>query len=285
MKIDLSCPVEMQSFEFLRDDAGNLRVYMRLFNCAQSALTCLEGAVRWINAENDSYTETQFALDMANVGPRSEFELQSSTAGAPERTRMLVYFTRADFADGTKWAGSAESLKSYPGAPILPGAMANSLRAAAGEDAICCAFAHESGDWQCVCGRWNEKDNEKCMRCERERDFVLAHFHPEAVEQLGPAPEPEGIEAAVGQIDLEELGALYAQNQDHFAAQEIDDEPEEPIETAPKRPLSPLTRILICIVLAVVFAYAALTVRSYRYANSQSAGLMPLSYASDTASF
>lgn len=251
MRIDLSCPIEVQNWEIMHDDRAHARAYLHLYNCADDPLSLLDGTVRWIEGAGGNYTETTFSLSALNVNGRSAFTVPVSTSYIPQNVRLLVYFTRAVFSGGTEWTGSSETLGLYPDVPVLPGAMANALAAQAGPDAVCCAWERENGLWQCVCGRWNEESASSCMRCRRDKAETLRRFHPEAVEQFSPAPAPADVQMPMTD--------------------------SEPANAGAKNQRPPLARVLAAVAIAAVFAVAALTVRSYRYRETNGAGLMPTS--------
>lgn len=258
MRIDLTCPVEVLSWELLHDDRAHARAYLHAYNDSDEALVRLEGCVRWIEADSGNYTETSFTMDKMHIAGRSAFTMPTSSSFVPENVRLLVYFTRVLLSDGSEWIGSAETLGQYADAPVLPGHMANALAAEAGPDAVCCAWERENGEWQCVCGRWNPRDAQSCMRCRRDRADTLARFHPEAVERLSPGLGPVDIEPPLTEM--------------HHARR----------PSAPHKPKKPLVRILTAVLLAALCAFAALQVRTWRYEQTHGAGLMPTSHATES---
>lgn len=257
MKLDPTCPVEIREWEILRDDRAHARAYLSAVSCTQSAPVHLEGSVRWIDAQTGNYIENTFSMQPSGIGPNEPFRIPVSASFAPMNVRLMVYFTRAVFADGSEWTGSAETLRHYPNPPVLPGHLANRLASAAGRDAVCCAQEMENGDWLCVCGRWNDRAEERCMRCGREKAETLARFDPESVETLMPD---------LGPIDIE---MPMTDRAEEYAAQ-----PEPPHA-------SPIRRILIAVLLAAVFACMALGIRALRYEQHGSSGLMPTSNAAE----
>lgn len=252
MKLDPTCPVEILDWEPMRDDRAHIRVYLRARCCAGAEPVLVEGCVRWIDGVSKNYIENSFSMDGLHINDYSEFTILVSTSHAPDPLKILAYFTRVLLSDGTEWTGGAETLRSYPDQPQLPGHLANALSAAAGPDAVCCAQELERGDWLCVCGRWNDADSTSCTRCMRDRREVLARFDPESVERLSPGARK--IDIVPPLVDF--------------------DAPAKPVRRA-----SPMRRVLMAVLLAALFACLALGVRSMRYEYSRASGLMPTSDA------
>ena len=252
MKLDPTCPVELIRHEVLQDDREHARAYLDLRCCSEHAPRRIEGCVRWIDKITKNYTESSFEMVLSPLEPHSVFSVPVSASFVPQDVKLLVYFTRVLLSDGSEWTGGPETLRIYPDQPDLPGHLANSLSAAAGVDAVCCAQEMENGDWLCVCGRWNDRAEGRCKRCGREKNETLDLFSPEAVENLVPPTGPIDIEPPLT---------------DRAAS-----EPQQAKRS------SPLKRVLVAVLLAAVFACMALGVRCVRYSRSNAAGLMPTSH-------
>ena len=256
MKLDLTCPVEVQEWELLLDDHAHARAYLHFCNLTDSPLRALYGRVTWIDADSGQRVVNPFSGDRLTVGPRSRFTMPVTASGMGSRVLLEPALERIELADGTVWQADPARLKEWPAPPRLPGRYANVLAAAAGRDAVCCAQETDAGDWLCVCGRWNAKGTDACRRCRRDRADTLDRFSPQAVEALAPDWMPAA--------DIE----------DPIAA-----EPFSDAENAPARRRAPLLRrVLMAVLLAAVFALAALGVRVYRYRTTPAAGLMPTSH-------
>jgi hypothetical protein len=58
---------------------------------------------------------------------------------------------------------------------VLEGEELDNLKSIAGSDAIC--YAKEATNyWQCVCGKANALEEDKCKRCDRKQNIVLAYY-------------------------------------------------------------------------------------------------------------
>ena len=265
MRFDPTCPVDVQKCDLTGDDNGRVRAYLRLCNWADCALIALEGNAQWLDAQGEVQIETSFSMDSMSIETGEVFPLTVAASLPSRSANMEIYFTHAQFADGSEWTGSVESLRDYPNPVHLPGSLVNALVAEGGSDAVCCAQKSESGDWLCICGRWNDKANEKCMRCRRDKSDTLFRFSAEAVRHFAPRQNSNDVEPTV---------ADNADYENYF---------EEPQITTPRT--GNIKRILIAVFLAAVFACAALGVRTYRFRRTHAAGLMPTSYISTTVNF
>lgn len=261
MKLDPTCPVELIGHDLLLDDRAHARAYLQMRCCSDSAPVRIEGCVRWIDRSSGNYTENIFEMDLDRAEPRAPFTVPVSASFVPQNVRLLVYFTRVLLSDGTQWTGGAETLRVYADQPVLPGHLANALSAEAGEDAVCCAQETGGGDWLCVCGRWNDRAQDECMRCGRDRAETLELFSPEAVETLSPGSGPLDIEPPLS---------------------DADDRAPHTVASPEKARTAPLRRAMVAVLWAVLFACLALGVRSARYARTHSAGLMPTSRSVET---
>ncbi|MDO4739804.1 MAG: hypothetical protein Q4A66_03975, partial [Eubacteriales bacterium] len=197
MRFDPTCPIEIINIELMRDDRGHVQAYLY----ARCGLCCapvlVEGFVRWSDPASGAFKDNSFSMQPEGVAPGSRFPILVSESFMPEDVRLTVCFTRVELADGLQWTGSIESMRRYPEIPHLEGAAANALCAAAGKDAVCCAWELDTGDWQCVCGRWNDAQTESCMRCGRDRADTLELFHPDAVDRLAPAQGPLEVDSPI----------------------------------------------------------------------------------------
>jgi len=251
MRFDPTCPVDIYDSEFMRDDRGHGRACLYARCPAGARATQVEGIVRWRDKASGQCAENPFALE-PNYSEESggRFTIPASESYVPESVDLTAWFTHVELDNGAVWDGGTESLRAYPETPKLGGKMVNALCAAAGRDAVCCAWEIESGDWQCVCGRWNDSEAESCMHCGRDRTDVLELFNPEAVEQLSPASGPIDIETPISDMN------------------ETTPAPEKGVR---------MKRILAAVLAAALFALLALGVRALRYETYGSSGLMPTS--------
>ncbi|MBQ3223202.1 MAG: hypothetical protein IJB41_06285 [Clostridia bacterium] len=249
MRCDPTCPIFIYDTEIMRDDRGHAQAYLHAHGPAGATALLVEGIVRWHDPVSGASTENEFSLLPSNTGGR--VTIPASESNVPETARISAWFTRVELADGSIWTGGAETLRQYPEIPALSGRMANALCAAAGRDAVCCAWEIETGDWQCVCGRWNDSTAETCLHCARDRSDIMEQFSPEAVEQLAPVSAPLDIEDPVTEFQPHEQPA-----------------PEKGVR---------MKRILAAVFAAAVFATLALAVRAMRYEAYDSSGLMPTS--------
>jgi len=253
MRLDPNCPIDVYHIEFMRDDRGHARAYLYARSPMGTSALQVEGVVRWEDETSGVSAENPFSFEPACQPDAPErFTIPASESFVPDGVSLTVWFERVVLNNGEIWTGSASALREFPDTPRLSGRMANALCAAAGKDAVCCAWENDSGEWQCVCGRWNISGAENCVCCGRDCTDVLELFNPEAVEQLAPVQGPLNIEASIGEM--------------------TQDEP------APEKGVR-MKRILAAVFAAALFAFFALGVRALRYETYGSSGLMPTSRA------
>lgn len=251
MRFDPTCPIDIFRTEFMRDDRGHARAYLYARCPMGKKARYVEGKVRWYDPDSGLSAENPFTMQPAfSAAKDGLFTIPVSQSTVSPNVRMAAWLTHAELNDGTVWNGGTETMRLYPDTPELSGRMANALCAAAGKDALCCAWEIESGDWQCVCKRWNDAETENCMHCGRDRTDTLEQFCPEAVEQLSPAEGPIDIETSIGETDGE--------------------------APAPEKGVR-MKRILTAVFAAALFALLALGVRAMRYETYGSSGLTPTS--------
>lgn len=271
MQIDVTCPVEVLDRRYVRDHNGHIRVYLQIRNCGKASITSIHCTVLWKSTSLDSAETMEIDLRDAEIPAMTTFSLKSSAADVDAGREADVLFDQVQFDDGCKWESAPERIYTLPDAPELPGPMANALRNTAGEDAVCAAYSHENGCWQCVCGRWNAFVEQDCMRCMRKKDTVLEKYSPEAVEQLVYTPRDTPVHSAFGEVETISPDALQVLL--------MDEKEEKPL---PKRRIGSVTKILLYLLLAAVLAFSALSVRKLRYMHTSGAGLMPTSDSRQT---
>ena len=180
MIIDLSCPVELRGYELLRDDHGNTRAYIRLYNLSDCVVTAYSATVQWYNGLTRASETENITVDEVFVPPRSFFKLVHSINSDAEADHVEMYFSSVIFSDGNAWKPRDGDLVDIDEQPVLEGMELDLLREAAGEDAV--QFPQvQNKYWRCVCGRINLFDRETCLRCGRKRNDVLKNLNRKAV--------------------------------------------------------------------------------------------------------
>lgn len=178
--IDLSCPIELRSYELLTDDAGTTRAYLQLYNLSDKTITGYSATVRWSRDMTDDEVNDNIAVDAIAIDGKMNFELKLTGDLVRNADRMELYFTVVEFSDGTRWKSHDGDLIDVDEQPYLQGPAAQKMRDTAGEDAIMYPQVQDKF-WRCVCGRINLLDEESCRRCGRDRNYVLRELNPKAL--------------------------------------------------------------------------------------------------------
>lgn len=197
MKIDLTCPLELRSYELIYDDRGYTRAYITFNNLSPHAIDRFDAIACWGNSNSGQMTAQPFRADMLNAEARRPFRFSLSTAAVPEADVLEIHFTRVRFADGeAEWISGQSDMVDIEEIPPENGRMLQMLTAAAGPDAVRFPEKRES-HWVCVCGRANSRRETVCARCLRSHSEVFSRFTREAVLQPAgpdnPSEEPRSM--------------------------------------------------------------------------------------------
>lgn len=196
MKIDLTCPIELRSYELIYDDRGYARAYITFNNLSPHAIDRFDAIACWANSQSGQNIAQPFRADMLSADARSAFRFSLSTTAVPDADTLEIHFTRVRFADGeAEWIGGQSEMVDIEEIPAENGRALHMLTAAAGEDAVRFPIAHPE-HWICVCGRANFRHETVCSRCLRSRREVFTLFTREAV--LLPTPAEAGKAADSG---------------------------------------------------------------------------------------
>lgn len=179
MKLDLTCPIEINDTEVLCDDRGRCRGYIDIINVSDRPIRRIDGRVRWLG-ETGAELE---CVDVVFEGMRliSHGHAQLTVAGdIPAAHEIELTPTEIAFADfSTSWSAEDGEQTEYEFTPEPPGPRLDRLRSVAGEDAVCYPEAR-GRYWLCVCGRLNPGGSPTCARCMRGRERVFAALRDDA---------------------------------------------------------------------------------------------------------
>ena len=182
MIIDLSCPIELRSYEILHDDTGASRAYIDLFNLSESTVHSYSATIHWSCDETLQNTNDYISVDNIAIPGGALFKLALSLKTLPKYAdRIEIYFSSVSFENGDIWKPKDGDLVDVGEFLPLAGEELDKLREIAGEDAYIYPETQDNF-WRCVCGRINPLDSSECMRCRRERSYVLKELNRKAVE-------------------------------------------------------------------------------------------------------
>lgn len=211
MKSDLTCPVEVISVAVRREEVkakAEPKVPTALEDAASESeleASALEEEVREqivceIEFRNLCEKETAsiqmniicFDADNQRLGGRL---VRSAADGAPRgsfsglfmpehvdgTSRVEASVEKVWFKDGMLWRREERNVREYTPNQLPEGRELDRLRAVAGPDAA--GYAREDDIvWMCVCGRANRTSEDRCMRCEREREQVMRDYSFAAID-------------------------------------------------------------------------------------------------------
>ena len=209
MKSDLTCPVEVVSVAVRREELstkegapkGNEQGNSALENEQSEAVqTIREQIICDIEFRNLSEKETQsiqmniicFDEDNQRLGgrlvrssadgsPRGMFSGQFMPEHVDGTARVEASVEKVWFKDGMMWRREERNVREYTPNQLPEGRELDRLRAVAGPDAA--GYAREDDIvWMCVCGRANRTSEDRCVRCEREREQVLRDYCFSAID-------------------------------------------------------------------------------------------------------
>lgn len=190
MILDLSSPIEFRGYELLSDDAGITRSYLKLYNISDRTITGYSATVRWSKDSVEDGTTDHIDVDGIAIPGSTHFELMLSST-CPGADRLELYFSGVSFEDGGKWTPKDGALVDVGEQPELTGKDAQTLREAAGDDAIMYPQTQDKF-WRCVCGRINLLTEGQCRRCGRDRSYVLRELNPKALGMTEPERKKAG---------------------------------------------------------------------------------------------
>lgn len=181
MIIDLSSPLELRGYEIMHDDSGAARAYIDLFNLSDYTVNAYSATVRWSRDGSDDGFNDYVAVDNIAIPGGAFFKLVLSGGDFKYPDRIEMYFSSVSFDNGMLWEPKDGDLVDVGEFKPLEGEALERLKAVAGEDA---SIFPETQDnfWRCVCGRINALESDECMRCRRERNYVLTELNRKIVD-------------------------------------------------------------------------------------------------------
>lgn len=182
MIVDLSCPIELRSYELLSDDFGNVRAYIRLHNLSDKRIIGYSATILWYNALTRARITENIQVDRCTAEPYGDFKLIHSTENRARVDHVEMYFTGVSYEDLTEWKPGSGDLIEIGEQKLLSGVQLDALKELAGEDAV--QYPEIQRDyWRCVCGRINLLSDVACLRCHRDRNLVLKKFNAKSVRR------------------------------------------------------------------------------------------------------
>ena len=185
MKSDLTCPVEITKVTVNREkedtkEREQIVCLIEFFNLSDKVIDSLQMNIICFDAEN-----TRLGGRLVRAAAAGEPRAHFSGTFMPDRVdgavRVEAAVEKVWFKDGVIWRREDRNVREYTPNQLPEGRELDRLRAVAGPDAA--GYAREDDIvWMCVCGRANRTSDDKCLRCEREREQVLSDYSFAAID-------------------------------------------------------------------------------------------------------
>ncbi|MBR5560646.1 MAG: hypothetical protein IKU73_04460 [Clostridia bacterium] len=179
MKSDLTCPVEITKVTVKREmrdtkESEQIVCLIEFFNLSEKVIDSLQMNIICFDAAG-----TRLGGRLVRSAVKGEPRGNFSGSFMPERVdgavRVEAAVEKVWYADGVVWRREDRNVREYTPNTLSEGRELDRLRAVAGPDAA--GYAREDDIvWLCVCGRANRTSDDKCIRCEREREQVLRDY-------------------------------------------------------------------------------------------------------------
>ena len=178
MLMDLSCPIELVSYDITHDDVGNTRAYLLLSNLARRRVLGFDAVIRWKDHAAGTHLDMPYSAQPKDGSAR--FHLPASTSDMPGADGLEIIFHQVRLEGEAPWDADPARLIDWEAPKEPSGVALDRLQQAAGDDAVC--FPQEDEHyWTCVCGRLNEQGQAKCARCVRSKRMVFQKYRREAL--------------------------------------------------------------------------------------------------------
>jgi len=136
-----------------------------------------------------------FLIQDLSLNPKEKIKKAKvfSVSKKPTTRNINIVVEKVGFKDGTQWNREKAELKEI-NIPEVSTEKLNNLKTIAGFDSVTYPFEDEDS-WTCVCGRYNKKDDKKCVRCDREKEEVFKEYNQKSVQnKIKEKEEKEKIE-------------------------------------------------------------------------------------------
>ena len=210
MRIDLKCPVECRGASIKTSTKTNENYAMlKLYNLSERIISEVEFTAKVFDTYGKELGSVPVHLTNLSAEPKDFFAQNKAILleGFTDAKHITAEFLRITFDDGEEYIPDGSTIDVTMVDPDPE--EADRLREVAGQDAVC--YAKDPGEyWLCVCGRANENDAEACVRCGRDKKFLLEKFSSR--QALNAAYEEKKI--ADDRAELERFKAIERAKQE-----------------------------------------------------------------------
>ncbi len=177
--LNLNCPIDFLSYTIkVPEDHKNAFANIEFQNLSNKnvagiklKILCYDAFNEPVINDGDNFLEENIQDLSVSPGKKFGSETLIELEGFANTRKIKVIVTSVLFANGTIWNYNEDDLFELTTNPLQEEELAK-LKIVAGKDVVCYARI-EDAFWQCVCGRANLQDAINCIRCEREKQFVM----------------------------------------------------------------------------------------------------------------
>ena len=179
MRSDLTCPVEITGVSIERAGEGIVCV-IDFVNLSEKKIESIQMNILCFDG-TDSRLGGRLVRSRVEGAPNAAFSGTFAPDHVEATVRVEASVEKIWYGDGVVWRREEKNVREYEPNWLPSGQELDRLRRVAGEDARGYARMDDKV-WMCVCGRANMNSSDICMRCGRQRAFVLAHYSFEVID-------------------------------------------------------------------------------------------------------
>lgn len=191
MKSDLTCPVEITDVSI--DKSGeNIICILDFLNLSDRIIQSIQMNIICFS-ENEERLGGRLVRSSVEGAPNAEFSGRFVPEHAGDTARIEAAVEKIWYRDGIVWRREERNVREYEPNILPAGSELDRLKRVAGSDARGYPRMDDKV-WLCVCGRANSNSSDICMRCGRQRTFVLNHYSFEVIDSTEGFKERTRIE-------------------------------------------------------------------------------------------
>lgn len=186
-QVDLDSPVEPIDVQVLVEsdtDIPHLEINFR--NLSNKVIKAIKFKAYCFNSFKEPVGTPpnniiDFLIQDLSLNPKEKIKKAKvfSVSKKPTTRNINIVVEKVGFKDGTQWSREKAELKEI-NIPEVSAEKLNNLKTIAGFDSVTYPFEDEDS-WTCVCGRYNKKDDKKCVRCDREKHKVFKNYNEDSI--------------------------------------------------------------------------------------------------------
>lgn len=186
MKSDLTCPVEITGVEIRRENEqdaenGQIVCLIDFLNLAAREVSSIQMNIICYD-QDDRRLGGRLVRASVFGEPKGAFTGSFMPEHVDGTARVESSVEKVWYSDGVMWRRDERNVREYDANLLPEGRELDRLRAVAGPDAR--GYARQDDTvWMCVCGRANRTSEDVCMRCGRERAYVMEMYSFDAVDE------------------------------------------------------------------------------------------------------